>query len=104
TRPDGITAPTWSGFSIQERRKRTSSSRRSGFFTARAEDGTDIDRPQQARAGGLQFNKKRYWRGLPASSRSHPTAYSPWRRKSLSPLKRNPLPRVELRRTTAFRI
>src|SRR6201985_1544073 len=37
-RPDGITAPTCNGFSIQERRKRTSSSRRGGFFNARTDD------------------------------------------------------------------
>src|SRR5215813_1383342 len=36
-RPDGMTAPTCSGFSIHDRRKRTSSSRR-GFFNARTDD------------------------------------------------------------------
>src|SRR5918993_5158541 len=35
---DGITAPVVSGFSIQERRKCTSSSKRSGRFSARAMD------------------------------------------------------------------
>src|ERR1700761_4794946 len=47
-RPDGMTAPTCSGFSIHDRRKRTSSSRR-GFFNARTDDckgivGTRRDR------------------------------------------------------------
>src|ERR1700753_2965596 len=35
--PDGITAPMCSGFSINERKKRTSSSRRGGFFNARTD-------------------------------------------------------------------
>src|SRR6201988_771183 len=48
SRPDGMTAPTCSGFSIHDRRKRTSSSRR-GFFNARTDDckgivGTRRDR------------------------------------------------------------
>src|SRR3954470_2959915 len=38
TLPDGITAPVASGFSIQERRKWTSSSKRSGRFSTRATD------------------------------------------------------------------
>src|SRR5437763_9595270 len=45
TRPDGMTAPIWSGFSIHERRKRTSSSRRSGFFNARTDDCNGISLP-----------------------------------------------------------
>src|ERR1700744_4834247 len=44
-RPDGITAPMWSGFSIHERRKRTSSSRRSGFFNARTDDCNGMSLP-----------------------------------------------------------
>src|SRR6266508_2031059 len=38
TRPDGVTAPIASGFSSQERMKRTSSSRRRFFFSRRASD------------------------------------------------------------------
>ena len=34
-RPDGVTAPVVSGFSIQERMKRTSSSRRMPFFCSK---------------------------------------------------------------------
>src|SRR5690348_5299232 len=44
-RPDGITAPTCSGFSIHERRKRTSSSRRRGFFDARTDDCNGMSLP-----------------------------------------------------------
>src|SRR4051794_28736098 len=42
---DGITAPMCSGFSIHERRKRTSSSRRRGFFNARTEDCRGMSLP-----------------------------------------------------------
>src|SRR5438105_10661521 len=42
---EGITAPMCSGFSIHERRKRTSSSRRRGFFWTRREDCKGISLP-----------------------------------------------------------
>src|SRR6266567_2424707 len=45
TRLEGITAPICSGFSIHERRKRTSSSRRRGFFNARADDCNGMSLP-----------------------------------------------------------
>src|ERR1700758_4820792 len=44
-RPDGMTAPTCKGFSIHERRKRTSSSRRRGFFDARTDDCNGMSLP-----------------------------------------------------------
>src|SRR5690349_709718 len=50
-RPDGMTAPTCSGFSIHDRRKRTSSSRR-GFFNARTDDCKGI--VSTRRAAGLR--------------------------------------------------
>src|SRR3954471_9040201 len=42
---EGITAPMCSGFSIHERRKRTSSSRRRGFFNARTDDCKGMSLP-----------------------------------------------------------
>src|SRR5579859_361797 len=59
-RLDGMTAPTCSGFSIQERRKRTSSSRRSGFLWTRNEDCKDISylKPSLSRHMGTDTGKK----------------------------------------------
>src|SRR5216683_1464952 len=58
TRPDGITAPMCSGFSIHERRKRTSSSRRRGFFNARADDCRGMLRPDGGRALPRECQKR----------------------------------------------
>src|SRR5690606_15628595 len=59
-RPDGMTAPIWSGFSIHERRKRTSSSRRRGFFDARADNCKGISHPggvNTGREAGLSYSQ-----------------------------------------------
>src|SRR5712672_3597537 len=59
---EGITAPMCSGFSIHERRKRTSSSRRGGFFNARTDDCRGISLP-----GGTAIRRhvrKRSQRGI----------------------------------------
>src|SRR5690606_13665395 len=54
-RPDGITAPMCSGFSIHDRMKRTSSSSRAIFFGVRSGAGSDISLPGGKAAGRSAF-------------------------------------------------
>src|SRR3954454_1960338 len=69
SRLDGITAPICSGFSIHERRKRTSSSRRGGFFNARTDDCKGMSLPGgTARVRGCQKTVTKTYRAKPTRS------------------------------------
>src|SRR5579883_1548768 len=73
-RPDGITAPTCSGFSIHERRNRTSSSSR-GFFSVRTDDceGMRLEPDGDRANGGCQKTVTKTYRS-PAGRSSRSTA------------------------------